>query len=129
MHDEERELFGEEVKGRKFARTYVDNEQDDEEQKVPRSRDTLPFGMNIKQAAHKAAFGKSNNALSRYSSFHSGKGGSGRSKVAARQQSLAEKPKSAFSIDNLDLTDSSSSDSLSDDSDADPKLNNDDIAL
>ena len=88
----------------------------------------MPFGMNIKQAAHKAAFGQSNNALMRYSSFHS-KDGKNKKGGAEQSGNLANKPKSAFSMDNLELTDSSSSGSLSDDSDADPKLDNDDIAL
>ena len=54
----EHSAWREESKARNFCRAYVDNEEDDEEQKkVLKTRDSLPFGMNIRSAAHKAAFG------------------------------------------------------------------------
>lgn len=52
-----------ECQQRQFAYTYVDNETmltEEEEKKiakVARTKDSLPFGMHIKKAAHKATFG------------------------------------------------------------------------
>ena len=62
----------EESKQQKFTRTYRDNEVDMEEEKgtkAARTRESLPFGMNIRKAAYKAAFGTSAPALQRYATF------------------------------------------------------------
>ena len=56
---------------------YEDNETEMEEEKklvVARPKESLPFGMNIRQAAHKAAFGGSKEgALQRYATFFKNK--------------------------------------------------------
>ena len=101
-----------------FARAYVDNEESDEEEKkartkAARSRESLPFGMNIRQAAHKAAFGRTNHVLQRYATFRDGD---------KRRTSEDEGLDILLDVDESDsVSDSASSDSLSMDSiDVDP---------
>lgn len=58
MPDEQ--VMCQQTKLQSFARSYKDNEVDHEEEKklkVARCRDSMPFGMNIRNAAHKAAYG------------------------------------------------------------------------
>lgn len=61
----------EESKGQLFAHSYVDNETQMPEEKklhVARTRESIPFGMNIRAAAYEAAYGKhmNNNILKMY---------------------------------------------------------------
>ena len=54
------QVMCQQTKLQSFARSYKDNEVDHEEEKklkVARCRDSMPFGMNIRNAAHKAAYG------------------------------------------------------------------------
>ena len=51
-----------ESKGRLFAHAYKDKEfaltsEEEKKMMVARPRDSIPFGMNIRKAAHKATFG------------------------------------------------------------------------
>ena len=56
---------------------YEDNETEMEEEKklvVARPKESLPFGMNIREAAHRAAFGgNKKSALQRYATFFKNK--------------------------------------------------------
>lgn len=56
----EEQAWREESKNQAFVHAYEDNETDMEEEKklvVARPKESLPFGMKIREAAHKAAFG------------------------------------------------------------------------
>ena len=66
--------------------------------KVNRTRESIPFGMNIRQAAHKAAFGNMPGALQRYSTF---------------REDVHRKEKSSNPLDELEDLDESESDSVS----------------
>lgn len=67
------QVWREESKTYSFARSYKDNETDMEEEKklvVARPKESLPFGMKIREAAHKAAFGgEKRGVLQRYATF------------------------------------------------------------
>jgi len=60
----------EECKGQRFVYAYKDKEIDCEEEKnmhVARTKERMPFGMNIRKAAYNAAFGtKGYEVLMRY---------------------------------------------------------------
>ena len=106
LHEESKEeqIWREESKNQAFARAYQDNETDMEEEKklvVARPKESLPFGMKIREAAHKAAFGGSKRGiLQRYATFFQRK----KSKEGAAGQ--------ANDIDEL-LNDDDLSDSVS----------------
>ena len=95
-----------------FARTYKDNEESDEEEKkgktkAARSRESLPFGLNIRKAAYKAAFGQANNnVLQRYATM----GGGATHRRVSMDDELGE------SLEEDDESDSVSSYSGSEDS-------------
>lgn len=60
-----------ESNSRSFAYPYVDKEtgltcEEEKKMKVARPRDSLPFGMHIRKAAHSAIIGEMPAALSRY---------------------------------------------------------------
>jgi len=64
--DEREKIWAKECQGRTFSRSYKDNEVDHEEEKklyVRRTKESLPFGMNIRKAAYKATFGKTTSVL------------------------------------------------------------------
>lgn len=72
MHvaDPSEQAWRSESKQRLFVRTYFDNEVEEEDKRlqVRRTRESMPFGMNIRKAAYKAAFGVSGShpVLQRY---------------------------------------------------------------
>jgi molybdate-binding protein len=60
-----------ESRGRLFAHAYKDKEfaltsEEEKKMAVSRTRDSIPFGMNIRKAAHTATFGSRPGALQRY---------------------------------------------------------------
>ena len=77
FENEQEQQFKIESQTQSFARSYVDNENDEEEKglKVARTRESLPFGMNIRKAAYKAAIGNGFPALQRYATFKERKHG------------------------------------------------------
>ena len=59
-------VWKEESKTQSFCYDYKDNEVDMEEEKkliVARPKESMPFGMKIREAAHKAAFGGSKRGI------------------------------------------------------------------
>lgn len=53
-----------------FTTTYVDNEiyfaEEEKKFEVARTKESLPFGMNIRKAAYKASYRPQKEALQRY---------------------------------------------------------------
>ena len=65
---DDRPEWKEESKNQLFAHAYRDEEfaltsEEENKMKVSRPRDSIPFGMNIRMAAHKAHFGSRPNIL------------------------------------------------------------------
>ena len=95
---------------RSFVYGYVDKEkaltcEEEKAMKVARTKDSLPFGMNIRNAAHKATFGVVPNALSRYLPSMDQKN---------KKSKLVDKRAASQILEELDdIFDDSSSDSVS----------------
>ena len=96
---------------------YEDNETEMEEEKklvVARPKELLPFGMNIREAAHKAAFGGSKKgALQRYATFFKNKKNLAREECKDIDELLNEDDLSdSESVSDEDLSKSASLESL-----------------
>jgi len=68
LKSSDRPEWKEESKKQLFAHSYQDHEfaltcEEEKKMQVARPRDSIPFGMNIRNAAHKAQFGSRTSAL------------------------------------------------------------------
>ena len=70
MADQDEIRWREESKNKLFTCTYVDNEvyfaEEEKKFEVARTKESLPFGMNIRKAAYKASYRPQKEALQRY---------------------------------------------------------------
>lgn len=102
-------MWCKESRSQLFVRAYVDNEVEEEDKKlhVERTRESMPFGMHIRKAAYKAAFGVegSNPVLQRYANQNE-KSGTNKdalddlSSNASSSESVSE---SSDGLDNLEI--------------------------
>ena len=70
MGDEDELRWREESKNKLFISSYVDNEvyfaEEEKKFEMARTKESLPFGMNIRKAAYKASYRPQKEALQRY---------------------------------------------------------------
>lgn len=90
-----------------FVRAYVDNEVEEEDKKlhVERTRESMPFGMHIRKAAYKAAFGVegSNPVLQRYATQTETKKYDAFDDLSENSSSSESVSESSDGFDNLEI--------------------------